>query len=195
MSNRVNQRTVTLWGTETGPISPSTQTVVRGRTETDIKYYNLLKAWHANEALQFSFIDSHQETGAIRDSSLRATVERSLKERLRNSRKMVLIIGKTTREDTDWVPLEIRYAVDSCQIPIIAAYPGYQFINKLDLLAELWPAALRRRVSDGSAHVIHVPFSREPMHDVISQFDCNRPPNGGRPRNLDESAYRAWGPL
>ena len=30
-----------------------------------------------------------------------------LPERLRNSRNMVLIVGETTRFDTDWVPFEI----------------------------------------------------------------------------------------
>jgi hypothetical protein len=164
-------------------------------TESDIKYYNLLKAWHANEQVEFSLVDSHEKTGAIRDSSKRATVEHSLKERLRNSRNMILIVGKTTCEDTDWVPLEIRYAVDDCQIPIIAAYPGYKLINKPDLLSQLWPGALRTRISNGLAHVIHVPFSREPIRHAISQFDHNRYPNGGGLGIYDESAYKSWGIL
>ncbi len=51
---------------------------------------------------------------------------------------MVLIIGKTTREDTDWVPFEIRYVVDECRIPTIAAYPNTSPI----LVQELPPPAL-----------------------------------------------------
>lgn len=89
---------------------------IKEPTESDIKYYNLLKAWHANEDVNFSFIDSHEKTGAIRDFSKRLTIAASLKERLRNSKNMVLIVGKTTREDTDWVPLEIEYAIDVCEM-------------------------------------------------------------------------------
>jgi hypothetical protein len=140
-------------------------------------------------------VDSHQKTGAIRNTSVRATVERSLLERLRNSRNMVLIIGQTTCEDTDWVPMEIRYAVDTCQLPIIAAYPGYRRIQKPDLLSQLWPSALRNRIEDGSAHVIHVPFSREPLHDAISQFDHDHLPKGGGLGFYSDSAYRSWGLL
>ena len=49
-------------------------------------------------------------------------------ERLNNSKNMVLIIGPTTRFDTDWVPFEIGYAVDYRKIPTIATYIGYDWI-------------------------------------------------------------------
>jgi len=93
----------------------------REPTESDMKYYNLLCAWKLNERCELSFVNSHEKTSAIRDASKRETVRRALTERLRNSKNMVLIIGKTTREDRDWVPLEIAYAIDTCEIPIIAA--------------------------------------------------------------------------
>src|SRR5688572_1843477 len=111
-------------------------------TESDIKYYNLLKAWNANPNYEFRFVDSHEKTGAIRDSSKKATVAQSLRTRINNSKNMVLIVGRTTREDTDWVPLEIEHAVDVCEIPIIAAYPGYSMILNPGLLADLWPPTL-----------------------------------------------------
>ena len=34
-------------------------------TESDIKYYNLLKAWHVREDNDFSFTDSHEKTGSM----------------------------------------------------------------------------------------------------------------------------------
>ncbi len=74
--------------------------------------------------LIFIFVNSHDKSSAVGDSIKNTTLERVLKERLRNSKNMILIIGKTTKEDRDWVPLEISYAVDTCEIPIIAAYPG-----------------------------------------------------------------------
>ena len=37
-------------------------------------------------------------------------------KRLSNSKNMVLIVGKTTRNDRDWVPFEIEQAVDYYKI-------------------------------------------------------------------------------
>lgn len=93
-------------------------------TESDIKYLYLMRAWKVRSDGDFKYTDSHAKQAAVRDTSKRATLEASLKRRLRDSKNMVLVIGQTTKEDTDWVPFEIRYAVDECEIPIIAAYPG-----------------------------------------------------------------------
>src|SRR4051812_34591363 len=82
-------------------------------TASDIKYYNLLKAWHVREECDFSFVNSHEKTDAVRDSSRRETLRQRLAERLRNSKNMILILGQTTRFDLDWVPFEIEYAIDS----------------------------------------------------------------------------------
>jgi hypothetical protein len=164
-------------------------------TESDIKYYNLLKAWNVREDNDFSFTDSHEKTAAIRDYSQRDTIERHLKARLLRSKNMIFIIGATTKEDTDWVPLEIRYAVDECQIPLIAAYPGYDYILAPEELSVLWPQALATRIKNGSAHVIHVPFRREPLSDAVGQFSHDKYPNGGGVGYYSRDTYRAWGYL
>src|SRR4051812_42325809 len=92
-------------------------------TESDMKYYRLLQAWKVRTDNDFSFVDSHEKTGALRNWSTHETVMRRLKERLCRSKNMLLIVGSTTRFDTDWVPFEIQYAIDSCGIPVVAAYP------------------------------------------------------------------------
>lgn len=164
-------------------------------TASDIRYYNLLKAWHVRDECDFHFVNSHEKTCAVRDSSLRSTLRQRLAERLRNSKNMILIIGDTTRHDTDWVPFEIEYAVDTCEIPIIAAYPDYQNITNPAAADPLWPQALRTRIRSGAAHVIHVPFKQVPLTDAVSQFSfANYPLGGGYGRYSDET-YRAWGLL
>src|SRR4030066_841382 len=90
--------------------------------KTNMDYYNLMKAWSAKTDDDFTMINSHDKASSVRDSSKKATLRASLQERLRNSKNMVLIIGETTRLDTDWVPFEIEQAVDTYQIPIIAVY-------------------------------------------------------------------------
>ena len=97
-------------------------------TASDIKYYNTMKMWSANKNIDFSLINSHEKTSAVWDSSARNTLRRALVTRLNNSKHMVLILTTETKNDTDWVPFEIAYAVDECQMPIIAVYPDFDSI-------------------------------------------------------------------
>ena len=160
---------------------------------SDIKYYRMLTAWHEHDAIEFRLIDSHEKSSAVRDSSSRERLRAVLAQRLRNSKNMVLIIGATTRSDTDWVPYEIQYAVDTCGLPIIAAYPGLDFVVAPMALSYLWPAALAARIHSGSAHVIHVPFKREPLRDAISQFSPDNYPVGQGLTVYSAEAYREFG--
>lgn len=162
-------------------------------TESDFKYYNLLKAWTEKTDDDFSMIDSHEKGSAVRDSSKKSTLELRLKERLRNSRNMILIIGDTTKNDKDWVPMEIGYAIDTCEILIIAAYPGYEYIMSPQLLSSLWPSALKQRIENASASVIHIPFKKEPIKDAISQFNQNKKPSGGGLGIYSKEAYKSFG--
>jgi hypothetical protein len=160
--------------------------------ESDIRYYNLLKAWHVREEYSFEFVNSHEKTAAVRDTSKRSTLERALRTRLDNSKNMILIIGNTTREDRDWVPFEIRYAVDECRIPIIATYPGYTSILAPSQLSHLWPSALASRIDDRTAHVIHIPFRQDPLYHAVNNFDFNNYPNGEGVGVYSTDAYRSW---
>lgn len=161
-------------------------------TESDIKYYNLLKAWKVRSDDDFSFINSHDKTSAVRDTSKRETLKRSLKTRLKNSKNMILIIGETTKEDTDWVPFEIRYAVDECKIPLIAAYSGYKSILKPSKFSYLWPKALQVRINNKTAFVLHIPFKKEPLKDAVSTFTHSNLPKGAL-THYTRQKYIDWG--
>lgn len=160
--------------------------------ESDIDYYNLMNAWSAKDSDSFTFINSHDKAAAVRDDSLKTTLRKSLMERLRNSKNLVLIIGETTRFDDDWVPFEIEKAVDLYKLPIIATYTDYKNITAPAKLSNLWPKALADRILGGSAHVIHIPFKKAPLSDAIDRFDVENLPDGGYIHyTLD--TYKAWG--
>jgi hypothetical protein len=161
-------------------------------TESDIKYYNLLKAWHEHEDIEFSLIDSHIKSASVRDSSKRATLERALLERLRNSKNMILIIGKTTKEDKDWIPFEIRQAVETYHLPLIIAYTAYKRVCSPVDLSFLWPMELEKGINDGSAKAIHIPFKKEPIKNAISRFNTRSLPESGLIFYTMET-YRKWG--
>lgn len=162
-------------------------------TASDMRYYNLLKAWHVREESDFYFVNSHDKTAAIRDTSSRETLRRALVERLRNSKNMILILGNTTRFDTDWVPFEVSYAVDDCGIPIIAAYPEFDCIQAPSELAGMWPQALGERIRRAVAHVIHIPFKQAPLADAVSQFSFDHYPLGGGLGVYSREAYASFG--
>ncbi len=161
-------------------------------TDSDIKYYNLMKAWTEKGDDDFAMVNSHDKASAVRDSSKKNTLRASLQDRLRNSKNFVLIIGETTRFDTDWVPFEIEQAIDQYEIPIIAAYSGYDFIGLPSQLSGLWPAALAARINNGTAKVIHIPFKKEPIKAAIETYSHNKLPGGGLTYYKDET-YRKWG--
>ncbi len=165
-------------------------------TKSDIKYYNTMKMWSASDNIEFSLIDSHDKTSSVRDSSKKETLKRALVTRLRNSKQFLLILTKTTKNDTDWVPFEISYAVDECSLPLILAYPDYNKIMAPDQLSDYWPAALKTRIQNQSARAIHIPFKKDPVMDAISQFNItnkNYPIDGLG--YYSKEAHQEWGLL
>ena len=162
--------------------------------ESDIDYYNLLKAWTKRTDDDFTMINSHDKASAVRDSSLKTTLRRSLLHRLRNSKNMVLIIGETTYQDTDWVPFEIEQAIDTYEIPIIAAYTFTKSpIRSPSALSAYWPRTLAVRINNKTAHVIHVPFRKEVLKNAIPRFSHDNLPRNGGLGFYNDEAYRHFG--
>lgn len=161
---------------------------------SDIDYYNLLKAWSAKTDDEFTMCNSHEKTGAVRDTSSKERLRTVLLERLRNSRNMLLVIGSTTKIDDDWIPFEISHAVDKFKIPIIAAYTNISTpIRNPSLQKARWPAALAVRINNGTASVIHMPFKKAALLDAIGQFSHNKMPVGKGLGIYNDDAYRNFG--
>jgi hypothetical protein len=56
----------------------------------DIKYYRLMEAWRNNDKIGFDFYDAH-DLHVSRDTSMRETIKRNLRERLKNAKHVVLL--------------------------------------------------------------------------------------------------------
>ncbi len=159
---------------------------------SDIKYYNLIKAWCNKTDDCFNIVNSHEKNAAVRDTSSKETLKRRLRERLNNSKNMLLIVGETTKLDLDWVPFEIEYAVDLCKIPLIVTYIGYTKISAPKKLSHLWPFALKTRIENESAKAIHIPFRKEAIYDATSQFTYAKYPIGGGLGIYSDDTYKTW---
>lgn len=162
--------------------------------QSDIDYYNMMKAWANKGDDDFTMVNSHEKAAAVRDSSSRTTLQNSLMDRLRNSKNMVLILGETTRFDTDWVPFEIEKAVDLYKLPIIVTYTEWaKPIRSPASFSGYWPKALADRINGGIASAIHIPYKKSALLAAIEQFHPkNLPRNGGLGYYSDE-AYKSFG--
>lgn len=74
-----------------------TKTYIAGDWTGDSDAIETLYKWKKSGYLNFDFVDAH-ELAQARDTSLRCSVKRSLKERLDASKIFVLIVGEHTKE-------------------------------------------------------------------------------------------------
>ena len=142
-------------------------------TKSDFRYYATIQGWSAGKNMNFKYVDSHAKTAAVRDTSLRTTLEARIRERLAASKNVVVILSQDTRKSGSMLVYEIERAVDYYELPLICAYTGYESVMDPAALAARWPNALTQRINDGSASAIHIPFKMYPMLDAINQFSVN----------------------
>lgn len=85
--------------------------------DNDIRYYWLMLAWKQNDNTSFSFFDAHDLNSAL-DTSLEETIKRKLRERLRNAKTFVVLIGESTQYLYKFVRWEMEQAL-GLDLPII----------------------------------------------------------------------------
>ena len=105
--------------------------------DNDIHYYRLMTAWKQNDSTPFYFLDAHDINTAY-DTSLESTIKVRLRERLRNSKVLISLIGERTRYLYKFVRWELEQAI-SLQMPII----GVNLNNRRQLDVDRCPPVLR----------------------------------------------------
>ncbi|MBW3518061.1 TIR domain-containing protein [Flavobacterium sp. NKUCC04_CG] len=146
---------------------------------SDIKYYRLIQAWNLMKNREFSLINSHEKGPSIRRGSLEETIKGTLRERLKNSNRLLLLVGKTTKLDDDFVPYEIEYAVKTCNLPVIVCYVTYRnrITNNLPFeLENLLPSKLADLIKDDSVKTIHIPFRERILNRALNDFKFDKLP-------------------
>lgn len=163
-------------------------------TSSDFRYYAAIKAWASNKGIDFKYVDSHEKTYAVRDTSQRATLEARIRERLSNSRNVVVILSSDTRKSGSMLTYEIEQAVDRYELPLILAYVDYSVVANPSGLSSYWPLALNARIANETAKAIHIPFMKDALLDAISQFNFSNLPATSL-NYYNENAHRAFGCL
>lgn len=145
-------------------------------TKSDIKYFNLMKAWAKNEDIEFSFSNSHEKTYAVMDNSQKATLKARLQERMRNSKSMLLIVTENSAVRRGLLNWEIEQSVELYDLPIIVAYAGINKIKDPYIWQNRWPMKLSEYIRNREAGTIHIGFKLELIKIAIEDFSVRTPP-------------------
>lgn len=126
--------------------------------DTDILYYRLMTAWKENDKIEFDFHNAH-EINNIRDGSSEATIKAKLRERLKDTKVLVVLIGENTKNLYKYVRWEIEWAIEK-NVPIIAVN-----LNKKKVFDDkLCPPILKSELA------IHIPFGQKIMDYALNNW-------------------------
>lgn len=126
--------------------------------DRDISYYYLMKAWKSNQHVGFNFYDAH-DINTARDTSTPQTIKRRLRERMRNAKCFVLLLGEHTRYLYRFVRWEIALAIEG-DLPIIVV--NLNGTRRMD--DNQCPPILRDELA------IHVPFKQSIVEYALKNW-------------------------
>ena len=86
--------------------------------DSDMHYYQLMRAWKQREGMDFNFYNAH-DLNVARDTSMESSIKAQLRTRLQNSSVLVVLVGEKTRYLYKFVRWEMEQAL-SLGLPIIA---------------------------------------------------------------------------
>lgn len=158
---------------------PFSATNLGAHATKDFRYYNLLRAWKADDT-SFPFIDSHNKNYNVRDSSdWERTLKPRIRERLRNSKNMILFLSSITK-NSQALREEVDYGINRLGLPVIVVYPDYD--KKSDIIIceskqirkqirDLWDKLPKFRDSMRSVPTLHIPNQKSLIRRALSDDD------------------------
>jgi MTH538 TIR-like domain (DUF1863) len=152
--------------------------------DNDMRYYNLMKAWSANDGFDFDINNAH-DLNTARDSSQEASIKRQLRARFANSKLFLILIGESTRYLTKFVKWEIETAI-SLNLPLIGIN-----INGSRQRDDRCPPAMREALA------VYVPFNEKiityAMKDWPGSHGQYERKSFGGPYHYNASVYQSLG--
>ena len=134
------------------------KTYVAFDADNDIRYYRIMQAWKANDGIDFDFHDAHDLNNLWKKSN-EETIKRKLRERMVNSKQVVVLVGDHTKDLYKFVRWEIELAIDM-ELPIIAAN-----LNKANGATTNTPPIL-----NNNAYFVSVPFGMREIRYALDNF-------------------------
>lgn len=160
---------------------PFSESSLGANATKDFCYYNMLKAWKGSDN-SFPFNNAHDTTYNVRDNSdWETTLKPRLRERLRNSKNIILFLSERT-VNSRALREEIDYGINTLGLPVIVIYPDLK--AKEDLLnndktdfnstvKDLWNNLPIFRDSKSKVPVLHVPMNKETIIRALNNTNFN----------------------
>lgn len=126
--------------------------------DNDINYYRTLQMWDQNDNIDFSFYNAH-DLNNIMSWSSEDTIKHNLRQRLKNTKVMLALIGEKTRYHRKFVIWEMEIAM-KLDIPIIAVNLNKK--NGID--PERCPSILKEK------RVLHIPFTLQAISHALNRW-------------------------
>ena len=153
--------------------------------DNDIRYYNLMRAWKQNTDISFNFFNAHDINTAL-DSSLESTIKIRLRERLKNTKVFVPLIGSRTKFLYKFVRWEMEQAL-SLNLPIIGV--NLNSLRQID--ANLCPPVIRDELA------IYVSFNASILQHALENWPAHhiqlKREGKSRPYYYKSEVYRSLG--
>lgn len=153
----------------------------------DFVTYNMLRMWKGQDST-FPFNDSHNKNYNVRDgSNWEYTLKPRLRERIRNSKNIVLVLSSVTKNSRA-LREEIDYGINDQGLPIIVIYPEYS--EKSDIasssgikqqIRNLWDNLPVFRDNMYKVPTLHVPCKKDLIRSALldSDYMVNTKGNAG----------------
>jgi len=156
---------------------PFNSSALGAHATKDFCYYNMLRAWKGAES-SFPFVDSHDKTYNVRDSSdWESTLKPRLRERLRASKNIILFLGSSTINSRA-LREEIDYGINDQGLPVLVIYPEYSTKESLlsngslkSAVRTLWDVVPIFRDSMVNVPTLHIPLSKSLIETSLRDPD------------------------
>lgn len=135
------------------------KTYVAFDADSDIRYYRLMTAWKQNDYTSFDFYNAHEQINIWQHSN-EETIKRNLRERLRNTKIFVLLIGERTKYLYKYVRWEIEEAL-KMELPIIAI----NLNGKRSIDNDRCPSILRDKLA------LHISFNAKIIQKSLENWE------------------------
>ncbi|MDO8524696.1 MAG: TIR domain-containing protein [bacterium] len=159
-------------------MSYQNKTYVAFDGDNDMQYYRIMTAWKENDKIDFDFHNAH-DLNSARDTSTEESIKAQLRERMANSKQMILLVGKNTKYLRRFVPWEIELARKK-DIPIIIVnLNGKRYYDE-----NLCPSTAK-----GWVYTMNVPFKMKIIKYALDSFPDRYYANKGKEEYKDHRYF------
>lgn len=125
------------------------KTYIAFDADTDIKQYRLMTAWKANDKIDFNFHNAH-ELNNLRRNTSEKQIKLKLKERLKNTKLMIVLVGQNTKNLYKYVRWEMDVGLE-LGLPIVVV----NLNNYSEIDNDLCPPILKNKLA------LHVKYKQK----------------------------------